>query len=86
MALIDKAAPSDNIDLEGMVLDSKRLNLTLVRDMYFSPERELVENAIKLSQRQVKGKVNLVAYKLRAIRLEKYGARKLKGGEPLARV
>ncbi len=31
--------------------------------MYFSPERELVEHAIKFSQRQVEGKVNLVAYK-----------------------
>lgn len=94
--------------------------------MYFSPERELVEHAIKFSQRQVEGKVSLVAYKgcayvvgrssetsnlysadessmdtldmdwtpqdttgfiaIQAIRLEKYGARKIKDGEPLARV
>ncbi|TXC12276.1 hypothetical protein FocTR4_00006983, partial [Fusarium oxysporum f. sp. cubense] len=68
MALIDRGAPSDTIDLEGMVLDSKRRNLTPVRGMYFSPERELVEHAIKFSQRQVEGKVNLVAYKLRVYR------------------
>lgn len=93
--------------------------------MYFSPERELVEHAITFSQRQVEGKVNLVAYKgcayvvgrssetsnlysedessmdtldmnwtpqdtsgfiaIQSIRLEKYGARKIKDGEPLAR-
>jgi argininosuccinate synthase len=92
--------------------------------MYFTPEREFVEHAIKFSQRQVEGKVNLIAYKGRAyvvgrssetsnlysadessmdtldmnwtpqdttgfiaiqgIRIEKYGARKIKDGEPLA--
>lgn len=31
--------------------------------MYFSPESEFVEHAIKFSQRQVGGKVHLVAYK-----------------------
>ncbi|KAL6356236.1 hypothetical protein LRP88_09827 [Fusarium phalaenopsidis] len=124
-----------HIDLEGMVLDSKvrsiRDRLTqdwsaaIYNGMYFSPERELVEHAIKFSQRQVEGKVNLVAYKgcayvvgrssetsnlysadessmdtldmnwtpqdttgfiaIQAIRLEKYGARKIKDGEPLVR-
>ncbi|KAM0250614.1 hypothetical protein ACHAP5_002144 [Fusarium lateritium] len=62
-----------HIDLEGMVMDSK---VRTIRDrlskdwsdciyngMYFSPERELVEHAIKFSQRQVEGKVSLVAYK-----------------------
>ncbi|KAJ9149722.1 Arginosuccinate synthetase [Coniochaeta hoffmannii] len=125
-----------HLDLEGLVMDSK---VRIIRDrlsqdwsaaiyngMYFSPERELVEHAIKFSQRQVEGKVNLVAYKgcayvvgrssetsnlysadessmdtldmnwtpqdtsgfiaIQAIRLEKYGARKIKDGEPLARV
>ncbi|RGP76791.1 argininosuccinate synthase [Fusarium longipes] len=123
-----------HIDLEGLVLDSKvrairdRLSqdwsACIYNGMYFSPERELVEHAIKFSQRQVEGKVNLVAYKgnayvvgrssetsnlysadessmdtldmnwtpqdtsgfiaIQAIRLEKYGARKIKDGEPLA--
>ncbi|KAJ4200772.1 hypothetical protein NW767_007391 [Fusarium falciforme] len=94
--------------------------------MYFGPERELVEHAIKFSQGQVEGKVSLVAYKgcayvvgrssetsnlysadessmdtldmnwtppqdttgfiaIQAIRLEKYGARKIKDGKPLVR-
>lgn len=123
-----------HIDLEGLVLDSKvraiRDRLTqdwsacIYNGMYFSPERELVEHAIKFSQRQVEGKVSLVAYKgnayvvgrssetsnlysedessmdtldmnwtpqdttgfiaIQGIRLEKYGARKIKDGEPLA--
>lgn len=100
--------------------------LTPQLGMYLSPEREFVEHAIKFSQRQVEGKVSLVAYKgcayvvgrssetsslysadessmdtlnmnwtpqdtsgfiaIQAIRLEKYGARKIKDGEPLARV
>ncbi|KAL6864272.1 argininosuccinate synthase [Trichoderma novae-zelandiae] len=125
-----------HLDLEGLVMDSKvrtirdRLSqdwsACIYNGMYFSPERELVEHAIKFSQRQVEGKVNLVAYKgrayvvgrssetsnlysadessmdtldmnwtpqdtsgfiaIQAIRLEKYGARKIKDGEPLARV
>ncbi|KAM0546720.1 hypothetical protein ACHAPJ_010757 [Fusarium lateritium] len=125
-----------HIDLEGMVLDSKVRSIRdrlsqdwsacIYNGMYFSPERELVEHAIKFSQRQVEGKVSLVAYKgnafvvgrssetsnlysadessmdtldmnwtpqdtsgfiaIQAIRLEKYGARKIKDGEPLARV
>ncbi|UPK89676.1 hypothetical protein LCI18_000611 [Fusarium solani-melongenae] len=124
-----------HIDLEGMVLDSKVRSIrdrlsqdwsaAIYNGMYFSPERELVEHAIKFSQRQVEGKVNLVAYKgcayvvgrssetsnlysadessmdaldmnwtpqdttgfiaIQAIRLEKYGARKIKDGEPLVR-
>ncbi|KAM5518493.1 hypothetical protein FOXYSP1_09278 [Fusarium oxysporum f. sp. phaseoli] len=48
--------------------EATRRNPTLVRRMYFSPERELVEHAIKFSQRQIEGKVNLVAYKLRVYR------------------
>ncbi|KAI0545244.1 hypothetical protein F4679DRAFT_561735, partial [Xylaria curta] len=31
--------------------------------MHVTPEREFVEHAIKLSRRQVDGKVDLVAYK-----------------------
>lgn len=93
--------------------------------MYFSPEREFLENSIAFSQREVDGQVHMMAYKgsayvlgrssvtsnlyseteasmdtlegfspadtsgfiaIQAIRLEKYGARKIKDGEPLARV
>lgn len=91
--------------------------------MYFSPEREFLENSIIFSQKGVNGKVNMMAYKgnayvlgrssetsnlyseteasmdtlegfspedtsgfiaIQAIRLEKYGAQKIKDGEPLA--
>ncbi|RTE78096.1 hypothetical protein BHE90_007393 [Fusarium euwallaceae] len=102
---------------------SQDWSAAIYNGMYFSPERELVENAIKFSQRQVEGKVNLVAYKgcayvvgrsseasnlysadksrtdtldmnwapqdtigfiaIQAIRLEKYGEKKIKDGEPL---
>lgn len=31
--------------------------------MYFSPEREFLQNSIEFSQRQVDGKVNMMAYK-----------------------
>ncbi|GAB1315806.1 argininosuccinate synthase [Madurella fahalii] len=125
-----------HIDLEGITMDAKVRSIrdrlsqdwsaAIYNGMYFSPERELVEHAIKFSQRQVEGKVNLVAYKgcayvvgrssetsnlysadessmdtldmnwtpqdtsgfiaIQSIRLEKYGARKIKDGEPLARV
>ncbi|KAK7425856.1 hypothetical protein QQZ08_007706 [Neonectria magnoliae] len=125
-----------HLDLEGLVMDSKVRSIrdrlsqdwsaAIYNGMYFSPERELVEHAIKFSQRQVEGKVSLVAYKgcayvvgrssetsnlysadessmdtldmnwtpqdtsgfiaIQSIRLEKYGARKIKDGEPLARV
>ncbi|KAI0532292.1 arginosuccinate synthetase [Xylaria digitata] len=125
-----------HLDLEGLVMDSKVRSIrdrlsqdwsaAIYNGMYFSPEREFVEHAIKFSQRQVEGKVNLVAYKgcayvvgrssetsnlysadessmdtldmnwtpqdtsgfiaIQSIRIEKYGARKIKDGEPLARV
>ncbi|KAK3179801.1 hypothetical protein K4F52_008797 [Lecanicillium sp. MT-2017a] len=124
-----------HLDLEGLVMDSKVRSIrdrlsqdwsaAIYNGMYFSPERELVEHAIKFSQRQVEGKVSLVAYKgcayvvgrssetsnlysedessmdtldmnwtpqdttgfiaIQSIRLEKYGARKIKDGEPLSR-
>ncbi|KAM3549579.1 hypothetical protein MY1884_008678 [Beauveria asiatica] len=45
-----------HVDLEGMTVDSK------VR-MYFSPERELLENSIIYSQRHVNGTVNMMVYK-----------------------
>jgi argininosuccinate synthase len=94
--------------------------------MYFSPEREYTQNAIEFSQRQVDGKVKMMAYKgcayvvgrssetsnlyseeessmdtldmtwtpmdtsgfiaIQSIRIEKYGQRKIRDGEPLARV
>jgi argininosuccinate synthase len=123
-------------DLEGLVMDSKVRSIRdrlsqdwaacIYNGMYFSPEREFVEHAIQHSQRQIEGKVSLVAYKgcayvtgrssatsnlysadessmdtldmnwtpqdtsgfiaIQGIRLEKYGARKIKDGEPLARV
>ncbi|KEZ46429.1 hypothetical protein SAPIO_CDS0754 [Scedosporium apiospermum] len=125
-----------HLDLEGLVMDSKVRSIrdrlskdwsdAIYNGMYFSPEREFVQHAIKFSQRQVEGKVSLVAYKgcayvvgrssetsnlysadessmdtldmnwtpqdasgfisIQSIRLEKYGARKIKDGEPLARV
>ncbi|KAI0552329.1 argininosuccinate synthase [Xylaria curta] len=125
-----------HLDLEGLVMDSKvrairdRLShdwsTAIYNGMYFTPEREFVEHAIKFSQRQVDGKVNLVAYKgcayvvgrssetsnlysedessmdtldmnwtpqdttgfiaIQGIRIQKYGERKIKDGEPLARV
>ncbi|KAF4494479.1 argininosuccinate synthase [Fusarium agapanthi] len=40
----------------------------ICNDACFSPEVELVEHAIKFPQRQVQGKVNFVAYKLRVYR------------------
>ncbi|RYP53983.1 hypothetical protein DL768_001133 [Monosporascus sp. mg162] len=62
-----------HLDLEGLVMDSKvrairdRLShdwsTAIYNGMYFTPEREFVEHAIKFSQRQVDGKVDLVAYK-----------------------
>ncbi|KFA69438.1 hypothetical protein S40285_04638 [Stachybotrys chlorohalonatus IBT 40285] len=125
-----------HVDLEGLVMDSKVRSLRdrfvsyewsqcLYNGMYFSPEREFLQNSIEFSQRQVDGKVNMMAYKgnayvlgrssetsnlysetessmdtlegfspmdttgfiaIQGIRLEKYGARKIKDGEPLARV
>ncbi|KAJ8108817.1 hypothetical protein ONZ43_g6312 [Nemania bipapillata] len=124
-----------HLDLEGLVMDSKvrairdRLShdwsTAIYNGMYFTPEREFVEHAIKFSQRQVDGKVNLVAYKgcvyvvgrssetsnlysedessmdtldmnwtpqdttgfiaIQGIRIQKYGERKIKDGEPLSR-
>ncbi|KAM0269644.1 hypothetical protein ACHAQH_009687 [Verticillium albo-atrum] len=62
-----------HLDIEGLVMDSKVRSIrdrlaqdwsaAIYNGMYFSPERELVEHAIKFSQRQVEGKVSLVAYK-----------------------
>ncbi|KAF5616800.1 argininosuccinate synthase [Fusarium sp. NRRL 25303] len=49
MDLFDNSALSETIDLEGMVFDSK---VRPIRDrktgMYFSPERDLVEQASNL--------------------------------------
>ncbi|KAI1500130.1 argininosuccinate synthase [Biscogniauxia marginata] len=123
-------------DLEGLVLDSKvrairdrmvtfEWSQCLYNGMYFSPEREFLENSIVFSQRHVNGQVHMMAYKgnayvlgrssttsnlysetessmdtlegfspidasgfiaIQGIRLEKYGAQKIKDGEPLARV
>ncbi|KAI0906623.1 argininosuccinate synthase [Ustulina deusta] len=122
-----------HIDLEGLVLDSKVRTLRdrnvttewsqcLYNGMYFSPEREFLENSIIFSQKNVNGTVHMMAYKgnayvlgrfsetsnlyseteasmdslegfspeatsgfltIQAIRLEKYGAAKIKAGEPL---
>ncbi|KAI1317296.1 argininosuccinate synthase [Xylariaceae sp. FL0255] len=122
-----------HIDLEGLVLDSKVRTLRdrnvttewsqcLYNGMYFSPEREFLENSIIYSQKTVNGTVKMMAYKgnayvtgrfsetsnlyseteasmdslegfspeatsgfltIQAIRLEKYGAAKIKAGEPL---
>ncbi|KAI1432011.1 argininosuccinate synthase [Xylaria sp. CBS 124048] len=124
-----------HLDLEGLVLDSKVRTMRdrfvtsewsqcLYNGMYFSPEREFLENSIVFSQKNVNGKVDMMAYKgnsyvlgrssetsnlyseteasmdslegfspedtsgfiaIQAIRLEKYGASKIKEGNPLAR-
>ncbi|ROT40563.1 argininosuccinate synthase [Sodiomyces alkalinus F11] len=63
-----------HVDLEGLVLDSKVRELRdqfctiswsrqLYNGMYFSPERELVENSIIFSQQNVDGVVRMVVYK-----------------------
>lgn len=124
-----------HVDIEGMTVDSKVKQIMayignewsqcLYNGMYFSPERELLENSIEFSQKHVAGTVNMMVYKgaahvlsrsapesnlyseeqasmdtlegfspedttgfiaIQAIRLEKYGAAKIKQGEPLARV
>ncbi|KAM3562620.1 hypothetical protein MY1884_001736 [Beauveria asiatica] len=122
-----------HIDLEGLVLNSKVRTLRdrnvttewsqcLYDSMYFSPEREFLENSVIYSQKDVNGTIKLMAYKgntyvtgrfsessnlyseteasmdslegfspeatsgfltIQAIRLEKYGAAKIKAGEPL---
>ncbi|KAL1861584.1 hypothetical protein VTK73DRAFT_7044 [Phialemonium thermophilum] len=123
-----------HIDIEGLTVDSKVKQIMhwignewsqcLYNGMYFSPERELLENSILFSQKHVHGTVNMMVYKgaahvlsrsapesnlyseeqvsmdtlegfspedtsgfiaIQAIRLEKYGAAKIKQGEPLAR-
>ncbi|KAF5025041.1 hypothetical protein F66182_2910 [Fusarium sp. NRRL 66182] len=102
---------------QGLVMDSK--------GMYFTPEREFVQQSISISQKQVDGKVEALAYKgnviivgrssetsnlyseeessmdtldmdwsvedttgfinVNAIRIAKYGERKIRDGEPLSK-
>ncbi|UNI18787.1 Argininosuccinate synthase [Purpureocillium takamizusanense] len=63
-----------HIDLEGLVMDSKVRKIrdqfctfewshALYNGMYFSPEREFIDNSIIFSQRGVTGKVRMRAYK-----------------------
>ncbi|KAI0008712.1 argininosuccinate synthase [Xylariaceae sp. FL0662B] len=63
-----------HLDLEGLVMDSRVRELRdqfvtltwsrqLYQGMYFSPEREFVENSIVFSQRNVSGVVRLAAYR-----------------------
>ncbi|KAI0179164.1 argininosuccinate synthase [Hypoxylon sp. FL1284] len=63
-----------HVDLEGLVLDSKVRELRdqfctiswsrqLYNGMYFSPEREFVENSIVFSQQNVNGLVRMMVYK-----------------------
>ncbi|KAK8039966.1 argininosuccinate synthase [Apiospora rasikravindrae] len=62
-----------HIDIEGMTLDSKVKSIMawignewsqcLYNGMYFSPERELLENSIIFSQKHVHGTVNMMVYK-----------------------
>ncbi|RQM08649.1 hypothetical protein DH86_00000370 [Scytalidium sp. 3C] len=63
-----------HIDLESLVMDGKVRELRdqfctftwsrlLYNGMYFSPEREFVENSIVFSQQNVTGEVRLMAYK-----------------------
>ncbi|PON21800.1 argininosuccinate synthase [Trichoderma gamsii] len=62
-----------HVDLEGMTVDSKvraimswignEWSQCLYNGMYFSPERELLENSIIYSQKHVNGTVNMMVYK-----------------------
>jgi argininosuccinate synthase len=63
-----------HMDLEGLVLDTQVRSIRdqfvthnwsyqLYNGMYFSPEREFVENSIVFSQRRVNGQVRLRCYK-----------------------
>lgn len=63
-----------HLDLEGLVMDSKVREIRdqfctlswsrqLYNGMYFSPEREFVENSIIFSQENVTGQVRLAVYK-----------------------
>ncbi|KAK8879797.1 argininosuccinate synthase [Apiospora arundinis] len=62
-----------HIDIEGMTLDSKVKSIMawignewsqcLYNGMYFSPERELLENSIIFSQKHVHGRVDMMVYK-----------------------
>ncbi|PNP54990.1 hypothetical protein THARTR1_04679 [Trichoderma harzianum] len=63
-----------HLDLEGLVMDSRVRELRdqfvslnwarqLYNGMYFSPEREFIDNSIEFSQRNVSGVVRLAAYK-----------------------
>ncbi|KAH8722935.1 argininosuccinate synthase-like protein [Phaeosphaeriaceae sp. PMI808] len=63
-----------HLDLEGLVMDAQVRNLRdqfvshnwsyqLYNGMYFSPEREFIENSLLFSQRRVNGEVRLTLYK-----------------------
>lgn len=63
-----------HIDLEGLVMDTKVRELRdqfattswtrmLYNGMYFSPEREFVDNSIQFSQANVDGTVHMMVYK-----------------------
>ncbi|KAL7622114.1 hypothetical protein AAE478_007616 [Parahypoxylon ruwenzoriense] len=63
-----------HIDLEALVMDSKVREIRdqfctiswsrlIYNGMYFSPEREFVENSIVFSQKNVTGEVRMMAYK-----------------------
>jgi argininosuccinate synthase len=63
-----------HLDLEGLVMDGQVRSLRdqfvthnwsiyLYNGMYFSPEREFVENALLFSQKRVNGEVRLRCYK-----------------------
>ncbi|KAI0454743.1 argininosuccinate synthase [Xylaria acuta] len=62
-----------HLDIEGITLDSKVKSILawvgnewsqcLYNGMYFSPERELLENSITFGQKHVHGRVDMMAYK-----------------------
>ncbi|KAI3337955.1 argininosuccinate synthase [Ustulina deusta] len=62
-----------HLDIEGITLDSKVKSILawvgnewsqcLYNGMYFSPERELLENSIKFGQKHVHGRVDMMVYK-----------------------
>jgi argininosuccinate synthase len=63
-----------HLDIEGLVMDAQVRNIRdqfvshnwsyqLYNGMYFSPEREFVENSLLFSQRRVNGEVRMKLYK-----------------------
>ncbi|EFX02371.1 argininosuccinate synthase [Grosmannia clavigera kw1407] len=81
-----------HLDLEGLVMDGKVRSLRdqfvshnwselLYNGMYFSPEREFIENSLVFSQQRVNGEVRLRCYKGNAYVLGRSSDEKLYSSE-----